>query len=192
MEAATSVSERPSAGLGVQDRHGPLRDGPPGGPGVVAGGELTQRQEEFRDDDQDGERPVELDLTRHQAEADLDGNEGNGDRTTPLENERGLECGPEDFHRRIAVAPADRPDVVDLLLAPAEHLEGRHALEHVEEEGAQPADLGESPLGDRPGPPADHREQQDQDRTGDDEDEGRRRIDEQDRHEHEQRDGDRE
>ena len=39
-------------------------------------------------------------------------------------------------------------------------------LEHVEEERAQLADLGEATLGDRPRPAADEGEQQDQDRPG--------------------------
>ena len=124
----------------------------PAAPGVIAGRQRPQRQEELGDDDQDGERPVEGDRPVHQAKADLDRDERDRDRAAPLEHERGLERGPEHLHRRVAVAPAHVADGVDLLGAAAEQLERRDPLEHVEEERAQPAQLGEAALGDRPAP----------------------------------------
>ena len=78
----------------------------------------------------------------------------------------------------------------DLLRATPEHLQRRQAAEHVEEERAQVADLGEPPLRDRPRPAADDRQQEDEDRSGEQQDQRRRRVDDEDRAEHEERDGD--
>ena len=71
--------------------------------------------------------------------------------------------------------------------APTEHLERREPLQHVEEEGAEPAELDEATLGDHPCPPPDEGEEQDQDRPGQQEDEDRRRVDRADRDQDEQR-----
>ena len=126
----------------------------------------------------------------HQAQADLDGDERDGDCAAPLQNERRLECGPQDVHRCVAVLAADRADVPDLLGAPSEHLECRQPLENIEEERAQPSELDESTLRDRPRPATDQSEQQDEDRPGEQQDQCGGRVEHQDRTEHEQRDGD--
>ena len=149
----------------VEDRERALGDRPPGRPGVVARRQRPQRQEELGDDDQDRERPVEGDAAVHQPQADLDRDERDRDRAAPFEHERGLERGPQHLHRRVAVLPADRRDVGDLLAAPAERLERREAAQHVEEERTEVADLGEPPVGDGPRPAADEPEQQDEDRA---------------------------
>ena len=107
----------------VEDREDPRRDGPPRRARVIAGRQLAQRQEELGHDDEDRQRPVEGDGAGHQAQADLDRDEGDRDGAAPFEHERRLERRPQDLHRRVAVLPADRPDGVDLLGAAAEHLE---------------------------------------------------------------------
>ena len=66
-------------------------------------------------------------LPRHEAEAHLDRDERRRHGAAPLEDEGGLEGGPQHLHRRIAVRPADRGDVLDLLLAAAEHLQRRRS-----------------------------------------------------------------
>ena len=157
---------------------------------MIAGRQRSQRQEELGDDDQDRQRAIERDRAVHQPEADLDRHERHGDRRTPLEHERGLERGPKHLHRRVAVATAHVADGVHLLDAATEQLERRAALQDVEEECAQPAQLGEPAFGDRARPTADHGQQQDQDRPRDDEDQHRRRVHDRDRREHEQRHGD--
>ena len=157
---------------------------------MIAGRQRPQGQEELGDDDEDGQRPVEGDRPRHQSQADLDRDKRDSDRAAPFEHERRLECGPQDLHRRVAIAAADVADGVDLLGAPPEELEGREPLEHVEEEGAEPAKLDEATLGDHPCPPPDEGEEQDQDRPGQQEDEDGRRVDRPDRSQHEKRHSD--
>ena len=154
---------------------------------MIAGRQGPQGQEELGNDDQDSQRPVEGDRPRHESQADLDRDEGDRDRAAPFEHERRLERGPQDLHRRVAVAAADVADRVDLLGAPTEQLERREPLEHVEEEGAQPAELDEATLGDHARPPTDEGEEQDQDRPGQQEDEDGRRIDRADGDQHEER-----
>ena len=168
----------------------PRGDGATRRPRVVARGELAQGQEELGHDDEDRQRAVEGDRTVHQSQADLDRDERDRDGAAPLEHERGLERGPQDLHRRVAVLAADRPDRVDLLAAPAEHLERGEAPQHVEEERAEPADLGEPPRGDRARPATDVRQQQDEDRAGEEQDERGRRVDDEDRGHDQERDGD--
>ena len=141
----------------VEDGERARGDGATRGPRVVARGKLAQGQEELGHDDEHRQRPVEGDGTVHQSQADLDRDERDRDGAAPLQHERGLERGPQDLHRRVAVLAADRPDRVDLLAAPAEHLERGKAAQHVEEERAEPADLGEPPLGDRARPATDVR-----------------------------------
>ncbi len=175
----------------VEDREGAGGDRPAGRARVIARGQVPQRQEELGDDDQDREGAVEGDDARHQPQADLDGDQRDRHCRAPFEDERRLECGPQDLHRRLAVLAADRPDVADLLAAPPEHLERREAGQHVEEEGTQPADLGEPTLGDRLRPAADEPEQEDEDRPGHEQDQGRRWVDHQDGGQDEQRDRDR-
>ena len=94
----------------VEDGEGARGDGATRGPRVVARRELAQWQEELGHDDEHRQRPVEGDGTVHQAQADLDRDERDRDGAAPLEHERGLEGGPQDLHRRVAVLAADRPD----------------------------------------------------------------------------------
>ena len=81
--------------------------------------------------------------------------------------------------RMLSTCSALRPNILSVARPP----------QHVEEEGAEPVDLGEPPLRDGPRPAADEPEQQDEDRPGQDQDQRRRRVDDEDRGEHEQRDG---
>ena len=175
----------------VEDRGRALGDRPPGRPGVVRRGQRPQRQEEFGHDDQHRERPVEGESAVHQSQADLDRDEGDRHRAAPFEDERGLERGPQHLHRGVAVLPADHRDVGHLLAASAECLERRETAQHVQEERAEVADLGESPIGDRPRPSTDEAEEEDEDRSGEQQDERGRRIEHQDDRQHQQRDGDR-
>jgi hypothetical protein len=64
------------------------------------------------------------------------------------------------------------------------------SAEHVQEERAEVADLGESPFRDRSRPATDDGQQQNQDRSGEKQHERRQRVDHEDRSEHEERDGD--
>ena len=174
----------------VEDGERARGDGTTRGARVVAGGELAQRQEELGHDDEHRQRAVEGDRAVHQAQADLDRDERDRDGAAPLEHERGLERGPQDLHRRVAVLAADRPDRVDLLAAASEHLERGEAAQHVEEERAEPADLGKAPLGDRARPSTDVRQQQDEDRPGEEQDERGRRVDDEGRDHDQERDRD--
>ena len=176
----------------VEHREDPLGDRPPFRARVIAHRERPQRQEELGDDDQDGQRPFELDRAVHQPQAHLDRDQRHGDRRAPLQDERRLEGRPQHVHRRVAVSTTDGADVLDLLGTATEHLQRRQAAEHVQEERAEIADLGKSPFGDRARPAADDRQQQDQDRAGEEQDQRRRRIDQDDSPEHQERDCDRE
>ena len=77
--------------------------------------------------------------------------------------------------------------VVCLLAAPPERPEGRQAAQQLDEERAQPPQLGEPAVADRLRPAADDREQEEQDGAGEDEDERRQRVDEDDDEEDEER-----
>ena len=107
----------------VEDGERARGDGTTRGARVVAGGELAQRQEELGHDDEHRQRTIERDRAVHQAQADLDRDERDRDGATPFQHERGLERGPQDLHRRVAVLAADHTDRVDLLAAATEHLE---------------------------------------------------------------------
>jgi hypothetical protein len=183
----TGVARRSRRRL-VEDREQLLGRRLAGRPGVVPPGERSQRQEELGRDDQDGERAIERQRAGHQPEADLDGDEGHRDGARPVQHEPRLERAPQHLQRRLAVAPADRPHVLDLLGAPPEHLQRRDAAQHVEEVAAHPAQLGEPPLTHRPGPAADEREEQHEHGAGRHEDERGKRVDEHHDDEHEQRD----
>ena len=111
---------------------------------MVTLGQDAQGQEELGRDDEHGEGALERDLTLHQAQAHLDGNQRHRDGARPIEHEPGLECAAEDLQRRLAELPADRPHGADLLRAPAERLERGDAAQHVHEIGAHPAQLGEA------------------------------------------------
>ena len=148
----------------------------PAAPGVVAGRQRPQRQEELGDDDQDGQRPVEGDRAGHQPQADLDRDERDRDRAAPFEHERGLERGPQHLHRRVAVAAADVADVGDLLAAAAEQLERRRAPGACRGRRRSASAARRSALGDRPCPAADEGQQQDEDRPGEQEDQDGRRV----------------
>ena len=160
---------------------------------MIADRECPQRQEELGDDDQDRQGPLELDRAVHETQAHLDGDQRHGHRRAPLQDERCLERGPQHVHRRVAVASADRADVLDLLGPSSEHLERRQAAKHVQEERAQIADLGKTTVGDRPRPATDDRQQQDEDRSREDQDKRGRRIYQKHGHEHQEgnRDGQR-
>jgi hypothetical protein len=104
---------------------------------------------EFGHDDQDRSARSKGGAV-HQSEADLDRDEGDRHRAAPFEDERGLERRPQHLHRRVAVLTADHRDVRHLLVTSAECLERHETAQHVQEERAEVADLGESPVGDRP------------------------------------------
>ena len=176
----------------VQDREQSPGGDLAGGSRVVALGQDAQRQEELGRDDEHGEGALERNLTHHQAQAHLDGDQRHGHGAGPIEHEPGLECAPEDLQRRLAELPADRPHGADLLGAAAERLERGDAAQHVHEVGAHPAQLGEAALADRPRPAPDQREEQEQDGAREHEDEGGRRIDDEDDAENEERHGRRE
>ena len=168
------VGDRP-----VQHRKDPRRRRLARGAGVIGEGQLAQRHEKLRGEQQHRQRPFKGKCIRHQAQADLQRHQCRGRGGRPLQHERGLESGGQDFHGGAAEALTDGRDGRRLLTAAAERLERRQPLEHVQEVGAHPAHVGETALGQLAGAAADERHEHDQHRPRKEQHQRCQRVDEQ-------------
>ncbi len=173
-------SPDPRGHRGVEDRHDPARGLAARRSLVVGRRQPSQGEEELGGHDEHGERRLEGDPARHQAQAELDGDERHRHRCAPLQHQARLERRPQHPHRGVAVAEADLADPPDLLAAPAVRPERRQAPEHVAEVALHPAEVGGPCRRRRCDAGADQAQQQDQDRAGDQQHDGRGRVDQRD------------
>ena len=125
---------------------------------MILQGQLAQRQEEFRSEEQDGQRPVKGQRAAHKAQTDLQRDEGSGRCGGPFHHQRGLEGSAQHIHRRVGITRADFLDACGLVFAAPKSFEGGQPLEHVQEVGAQPAHFQVTTFGEVPGTPADQRQ----------------------------------
>ena len=148
----------------------------PGLAGVVLEGEPAQGHEELRGQHEDGQAGAEGHVVAHHPEAHLHGDERGGRGGRPLHHQRGLEGGAQHLHRRVPEAPADVLDRVGPVPGATEGLQRGEPTDHVEVEGAQPAELLEAAGREGPGAAADDGEQQDEHRSGEQQDQRRPRV----------------